>query len=63
MVYPTRDAAKADVFAYIEKVYNTIRRPSTNGYLSPVEFETKVGLAQPPVYQQQAREPSRTPPK
>jgi putative transposase len=44
-VYPTHHAARADVFAYIEKVYNTIRRPSTIGYLSPVEFERKVGLA------------------
>ena len=39
-VYRTRDAARADVFDY-----NTIRRHSTIGYLSPVEFERKVGLA------------------
>ena len=32
-------------FNYIERFYNTIRRHSTNGYLSPVEFETNVGLA------------------
>ena len=44
-VYRTRDAARADVFDYIEKFYNTIRRHSTNGYLSPVEFEKKVGLS------------------
>jgi putative transposase len=44
-VYRTRDAARADVFDYIERFYNTIRRHSTNGYLSPVEFESKVGLA------------------
>jgi putative transposase len=44
-VYRTRDAARADVFDYIERFYNTIRRHSTNGYLSPVEFERKVGLA------------------
>ena len=44
-VYRTRDAARADVFDYIERFYNTIRRLSTNGYLSPVEFERKVGLA------------------
>ena len=42
---PDRDAARADVFEYIEKFYNTIRRHSTIGYLSPVEFERKVGLA------------------
>ena len=44
-VYRTRDAARADVFDYIERFYNTIRRHSTNGYLSRVEFERKVGLA------------------
>jgi putative transposase len=44
-VYRTRDAARVDVFEYIERFYNTIRRHSTIGYLSPVEFEPKVGLA------------------
>ena len=44
-VYRTRDAARADVFDSIERFYNTIRRRSTNGYLSPVELERKVGLA------------------
>jgi putative transposase len=44
-VYRTRDAARVDVFDYIERFYNTIRRHSTIGYLSPVEFERKVGLA------------------
>lgn len=44
-IYQTRDEAKADVFDYIERFYNTIRRHSTIGYLSPVEFERKVGLA------------------
>ena len=44
-VYRTSDAARADVFDYIERFYNTIRRHSTIGYLSPVEFERKVGLA------------------
>ena len=39
----TRDAARADVFDYIEKFYNTVRRHSTNGYLSPVELERKLG--------------------
>ena len=34
-VHRTRDAARAD----------TIRRHSTNGYLSRVELERKVGLA------------------
>jgi putative transposase len=44
-VYRTRDAARADVFDDIERFYNTIRRHSTIGYLSPVEVERKVGLA------------------
>jgi len=44
-VYRSRDAARADVFDYIERFYNTVRRHSTIGYLSPVEFERKVGLA------------------
>lgn len=43
--YRTRDHAKADVFDYIERFYNPKRRHSTLGYLSPVEFERKVGLA------------------
>ncbi|MBN8974125.1 MAG: IS3 family transposase [Rhizobiales bacterium] len=30
---------------YIERFYNTTRRHSTIGYVSPVEFERKLGLA------------------
>jgi putative transposase len=44
-VYRSRNEARADVFDYIERFYNPIRRHSTIGYLSPVEFERKVGLA------------------
>ena len=44
-IYRTRDEARADVFDYIERFCNTTRRHSTIGYLSPVEFERKVGLA------------------
>jgi putative transposase len=44
-VYLSRDEARADVFDYIERFYNTVRRHSTIGYLSPVEFERKIGLA------------------
>ena len=43
--YRTRDQAKADVFDYIERFYNPKRRHSTLGYLSPMEFEMKAGLA------------------
>jgi len=44
-VYRTRDAARADVFDYIERFHNTTRRHSTIGYISPVEFERRVMLA------------------
>lgn len=43
--YRTRDDAKADVFDYIERFYNPRRRHSTIGYVSPMEFEMKMGLA------------------
>jgi putative transposase len=43
--YQTRNEAKADVFDYIERFYNAIRRHSTIGHVSPVEFERKVRLA------------------
>jgi putative transposase len=44
-VYRSRDQARADVFDYIERFYNLIRRHSTLGYLSPVEFERQATLA------------------
>jgi putative transposase len=43
-IYRTRDEARADVFDYIERFYNTKRRHSTIGYLSPMEFEMKAGV-------------------
>ncbi|MDR6831244.1 transposase InsO family protein [Bosea sp. BE271] len=43
--YRTLDDARADVFDYIVRFYNAVRRHSTIGYISPVEFEKKVGLA------------------
>ena len=42
--YRTRSQAKADVFDYIERFYNPIRRHSTLGYISPIEFERKAGV-------------------
>ena len=45
-VYATRDAARADVFDYIEMFYNPRRRHSTLGQVSPAEFErAQLGLA------------------
>jgi putative transposase len=43
--YRSRDQARADVFDYVERWYNSQRRHSTLGYLSTVEFEKKAGLA------------------
>ena len=35
----------ADVFDYSERFHNGLRRHSTIGYISPVEFEKKAGFA------------------
>jgi putative transposase len=43
--YRTRNEARADVFDYIECFYNPKRRHSTIGYMSPMDFEAKAGLA------------------
>ena len=37
--YPTREAARASLFEYIEVFYNRIRRHSSLGYVAPAEFE------------------------
>ena len=37
--YATREAARQSVFEYIEFFYNTRRRHSALGYLSPAEYE------------------------
>ena len=37
--YPTREAARQDVFEYIEMFYNPRRKHTNNGMLSPVDFE------------------------
>ena len=45
-VYRTRDEGRADIFDYIEAFYNSRRRHSTLGQVSPMEFErTHAGLA------------------
>ena len=46
--WPTRAAARAAIFEYIEGWYNPRRRHSTLAYLSPIEFERHhAELAQP----------------
>jgi putative transposase len=37
--YTSREQAKASIFEYLEVFYNRVRRHSSLGYLSPVEFE------------------------
>jgi putative transposase len=44
-IYLTRDAARSDVFDYIEMFYNPKRRHGTIGGVSPVEFERQAGLS------------------
>jgi len=39
--YNTREAARRDVVDYIEMFYNSKRRHSYLGYLSPMEFEKR----------------------
>jgi putative transposase len=39
--YPTREAARQDVFEYIELFYNPPRKHTNNGMLSPVDFEIR----------------------
>lgn len=43
--YPTREEAKKSIFDYIEVFYNRQRLHSSNGYLSPVEFEKQLKAA------------------
>lgn len=39
--YLTREAARQDIFEWIEVFYNRVRRHSTLGYRSPAEFEAR----------------------
>ena len=39
--YSTREAARQDVFEYIELFYNPKRKHTNNGMLSPVDFEVR----------------------
>ena len=38
-IFATRDQARAVIFEYLEVFYNPVRRHSSLGFLSPVEFE------------------------
>jgi putative transposase len=38
-VYRTREEARSDVFDYIERFYNPVRKHSKLDFLSPVDFE------------------------
>lgn len=38
-VYRSREESRSEVFDYFERFCNPLRRHSTLGYVSPVEFE------------------------
>ena len=40
-IYSSRNAARTDIFDYIEMFYNNRRRHSSNEQLSPVEYEKR----------------------
>lgn len=40
-IYSTRDAARSDIFDYIEMFYNSKRKHGSNNLLSPVEYENR----------------------
>ncbi len=43
--YPTRACAQADIFAYLEAFYNTVRPHSALGWISPAQFEAELCAA------------------
>lgn len=44
-IHRPRDEIRAEVFDYIERFYNPVRRHSTLGYVSPIDFEKQAQLA------------------
>jgi transposase InsO family protein len=47
--WPTRRELTSEVFEYVEAFYNTTRRHSTLGYLSPAQFETESNTNNPKI--------------
>lgn len=43
--FPSREVARASIADYIERFYNTARRHSSLGYVSPIEFELRSQVA------------------
>ena len=43
--YASRDEARADIFDYVERFYNPMRRHSTLGNVSPIAFERAAAVA------------------
>ena len=39
--YSSHDEAKSELFTYIEAYYNRVRRHSTLGYVSPIQYENR----------------------
>jgi transposase InsO family protein len=44
-VWPTRDAARSAIFNYIETWYNSRRRHSALGHVSPNQYESLLPIA------------------
>ena len=47
--WPTRRELTSEVFEYVEAFYNTSRRHSTLGYLSPAQFENTTTTNNPKI--------------
>ena len=41
--YSSHEEAKSEIFTYIEAYYNRVRRHSTLGYVSPIQYESRGG--------------------
>ena len=44
MIYSSHEEARSALFTYIEAYYNRVRRHSTLGYMSPLQYETMGGV-------------------